>query len=287
MGSGFNGNSTNNSFGALRNSYVGLAGDFGTFFMGRHDTPLKMSTAKLDFFMDTMADNDDEGAFRPNPAINPTRLSTRGVGLFDGKRVGGVIALVSPSFFGFSMATALVQSNAGDTFAKADNFSGASSTALMYENGPFYGSIAYESIDARSLPSSSAGTSSIASNEVYNKWRFGVGILKFNNVSLSFIYEHGDETAFLTGADTSAWQLSGAYDLMSGIRVKGMYGEFDGDSTVGIAGFNTWALGLEYSLSNRTDIQVLYRAKDVNNTTKVGGLNLDDNVFAIQLDHSF
>ena len=36
-----------------RNQFVGLAGGFGTVLFGRHDTPLKISTGKLDMFADT------------------------------------------------------------------------------------------------------------------------------------------------------------------------------------------------------------------------------------------
>ncbi|HIE55985.1 MAG TPA: porin, partial [Chromatiaceae bacterium] len=41
---------------ASRNAYIGLAGGWGTFLYGRHDTPVKMSTGKLDIFGDTIAD---------------------------------------------------------------------------------------------------------------------------------------------------------------------------------------------------------------------------------------
>lgn len=40
----------------MRNSYVGLASDWGTLLVGRHDTPTKMSTGRLDLFADTLAD---------------------------------------------------------------------------------------------------------------------------------------------------------------------------------------------------------------------------------------
>ncbi|MFA5083395.1 MAG: porin, partial [Hydrogenophilaceae bacterium] len=33
---------------ALRNTFVGLAGDFGVFVLGRHDTPYKLGTGSLD-----------------------------------------------------------------------------------------------------------------------------------------------------------------------------------------------------------------------------------------------
>ncbi|MBT8419521.1 MAG: porin, partial [Gammaproteobacteria bacterium] len=41
----------------LRNTYVGLQSDnFGKIFFGKHDTPYKTATAKLDIFSDTIAD---------------------------------------------------------------------------------------------------------------------------------------------------------------------------------------------------------------------------------------
>ena len=41
----------------MRNTFVGLQGDnWGKIFFGKHDTPYKMATAKLDIFSDTIAD---------------------------------------------------------------------------------------------------------------------------------------------------------------------------------------------------------------------------------------
>jgi predicted porin len=39
-----------------RNTFIGLAGGFGTFVMGRHDTPYKIATGKYDIFGDTIGD---------------------------------------------------------------------------------------------------------------------------------------------------------------------------------------------------------------------------------------
>jgi predicted porin len=62
----------------MRNSFVGLTGGWGTFVVGRNDTPYKTSTGKLDLFADTMAD------------YNGT------VG-FDDVRADNAIAYVSPN----------------------------------------------------------------------------------------------------------------------------------------------------------------------------------------------
>ena len=79
---------------SIRNSFVGLAGGFGTVLLGRHDTPLKISTGKLDLFSDTMAD------------YNGT------VG-FDDIRADNAVAYISPSFSGFSFMGAVVSSGGG------------------------------------------------------------------------------------------------------------------------------------------------------------------------------
>jgi predicted porin len=257
-------------FGKQRNAYVGLAGGFGTVLLGRHDTPFKMSTGKLDFFGDTNADMDSGFG-----KLDDVSGDLGGVGLFDSRRVDGVIAYVSPDLQGVTIAGAIVQTSADAQFEKADDIASAYSVAAMYKNGPFLGSLAYESLDPESL----AGTKA----DDYDKWRIGLGVSKLQNFSASLIYEEGTNTNFAP-IDTSAWQLQLAYDL-PGMRLKAMYGEFDGDNntTAALGTFDTWAIGLEQNLSKRTDMQVLYRQKDADNDVT----GMDDNVMAIQLNHEF
>lgn len=286
VGNGFNSGSSATS---QRNSYVGVSSKFGTLLMGRHDTPFKLSTGKLDFFADTNADFDAAslGSF----------TGTKGVGLFDSLRVSGAVAYISPSLAGLTFIGAVVQTDAGRSFENtttpaagngdAVDPAGAYSLALTFNNGPIYASAAFESISAESLYG--------APNAVpdYEKWRFGAGLLDFHNISLSATYEMRENTYNLgTGGvagDTGAWQVQAAYDIM-GMRIKGMYGEFDGDIAGNVVAirrnFNTWALGMQHNLSKRTDIQVLYRKKDVENHI-TQATAADDDVFAVQIDHSF
>ena len=259
-----------------RNSYVGLDGAFGTVLAGRHDTPMKMSTVKLDFFGDTNADSD--AAFGVGDYA-------KGVGLFDSLRVDGTIAYVSPSFAGFTLAGAVVQTNVTNQFDQADDFASAYSLAGMYSNGPWYASLAYESLDPASLGVEAlTGASNLPD---YTKWRVGLGVLGFNNFSASVIYENRSDIYFLDGVDSDSWELSAAYDF-GNTRIKAMYGAFDTDAVGGVDpwDFDTWAIGVQHHLSKRTNVEVIYRQKDVND---VNGVQLapDDDVFAIQLNHSF
>ena len=87
-----------------RNAYVGLAGDFGTVLIGRHDHPLKMSTGSLDPFADTAAD------------YNKGYME----GLVD-LRADGAIVYMSPNFSGLTVAGAILpgENNAADGIAGA------------------------------------------------------------------------------------------------------------------------------------------------------------------------
>jgi predicted porin len=309
VGGGIVDNTLNNNanFWTQRNSYVGLDGAFGTFLMGRHDTPMKVSTAKLDMFADTQVDMDS--GFGNPYAPTATGISANGVGLFDSLRSSGVLAYVSPSFAGFTLMGAVIQTNAGLSFegnappkGDATDPVAGYSLAAMYGNGPWYGSVAFESVSAESGVGVNVPD--------YNKWRFGVGMLDFQHISASFIYEDREISSGGNGWNTESWQLQAGYEYLPGMHVKAMYGEFMGDIAfqqanggsidpiiAGVAAgsgrnFNTWAIGLQYDLSKRTDIQVLYRVKDVDsvgNPAAVAemGNGMDQDIYAIQLDHSF
>jgi predicted porin len=247
------------AFWSQRNSFVGLAGDWGTALAGRHDTPYKISSGKLDFFSDTAADYDSgAGAiFNPN-----------GVGLFHSLRVDGAIAYISPNFSGLTVAGAVVQTTTDVAFDDADDFASAYSLAAMYSNGPFFGSLAYETLDPESLAGVNADDDS--------KWRVGLGILGMSGFSASLIYEDRNSVGFADGADSEAWQIQAAYDFGNN-RVKAMYGDYEADAS---PDYDTWAIGLQHNMSKRTSAEVLYRAKDADN-------DAEENVFAVQLNHAF
>lgn len=247
-----------------RNTFAGLAGDWGTILMGRHDTPLKISTAKLDLFSDTMADY--------NGTIG-----------FDDLRADNAVAYISPSWAGFQLAAAIVPSGMGTALGvsnvNSDQINGGYSLAGIYKNGPFYGSVAYESLNeemymstAQSLngcPSilnytatatgwnlDSTGYACNKANSDYNKWRVGLGILDWNGFTLTGIYEQQSDLAasqpiaalnsydtvldptgsqnsfYLPGApdERELWQIQAGY-AFGNFMVKGMYGQttFSGD----------------------------------------------------------
>jgi predicted porin len=284
----------------MRNSFVGLAGGFGTILAGRHDTPLKISTGKLDLFADTMAD------------YNGT------VG-FDDVRADNVVAYISPSFSGFSFMGAVHASGGGTAGeganVNADSLAEAYSLAGIYSNGPFYASVAYEVFSNNLFMDSE--TSILGSGQCINddgfetlgcsyieddftKWRFGLGLLDWNGFTLTAIYEQQDgipdgqtRTPFATidfngnislGSiedgvrSQDLWQVQAGYAFGNSM-FKAMYGAVDRDdqkflqTSRDVLSINnlrqdlqgdryTWAVGLDHNFSKRTKAYVLYTQVD-------------------------
>jgi len=228
----------NNDGITYRNTFVGLAGNWGTALVGRHDTPLKISTAKLDLFADTMADYNGTVGFQDIRADN-------------------AVAYVSPSWAGFQLAAAIVPAG-GATALGAENINSDSlgeaySLAAIYSNGPFYASVAYENLGKQLLMDSATslvGNCGVVSSPVnvtingttqtigyqqdascnqwdadWTKWRVGLGLLDWNGFTLTGIYEHHD-LPNLTNAVTYTGLLGTplntyAYDLPIGVGAAG------------------------------------------------------------------
>lgn len=223
----------------LRNTFVGLAGSFGTAVVGRHDTPYKMATGKYDIFGDTIAD------YNGGAGSGATPLD--GVSLIDANhdaRASNAIAYISPNFSGLTVAAAVVTSmdhlDSGDT-------SDAVSLAAMYANGPLTVDVAYQDVDALSSEA----------------WKIGAGYA-FGDTKVGFVYEDVDQAV-----DRDSWLLNVAH-AMGPITLKALYGQAD----VGAADHDLWALGADYALSKRTTAYVVYGNGDNDAGNDVSGWNL-------------
>jgi predicted porin len=283
VGSGNNGIS-------YRNSFAGLAGNWGTVLFGRHDTPLKISTGKLDLFSDTMAD------------YNGT------VGFHD-VRADNVAAYISPSFSGFSFMGAVVAGGGSNLLGNStnvndDSLASAYSLAMIYSNGPFYGSAAYEVLGNEHFMTSETsvagkeacinpdGTQRLSCGYVdndFSKWRLGLGMLDWNGFTLTGIYEQqddlpggqirdayavvnpdGDVSIFgRTGVGKqSLWQIQAAY-AFGNSQVKAMYGVVDRNS--GSQTFNPQDFNSISDISDQVD----------------DAISGDRETWAIGFDHNF
>jgi predicted porin len=220
---------------SYRNTFVGFAGGWGTFLVGRHDTPLKISTGKLDLFSDTMADY--------NGTIG-----------FQDLRVDNAIAYISPSFAGFQIAAASHvgggASVSGINNLDSDSLAEAYSIAAIYKNGPFYGAAAYEVLtdDLIGFPDDVDG-------DDFDKWRVGLGLLDWNGFTLAGVYENQDPGGDLD--DRDLWQISAGYAFGNNM-IKANYGQNDGDDL----DIENWTIGFDHNFSKRTTAYLLYTDTD-------------------------
>jgi predicted porin len=265
----------------MRNSFVGLAGGWGTFLVGRHDTPLKISTGKLDLFSDTMADYNGTVGFQDLRADN-------------------AIAYISPSFSGFQFAGAVVPTGGGTATGvyneDADSLAEAYSLAGIYKNGPFYASVAYESLGDNLFAAEVTDpvteiTSVVTPGDDDNKWRIGLGLLDWNGFTLTGIYEDRSNVGGVDDLDQQLWQIQAAYAFGNN-TIKGMYGSADRDGNdYEVLGYefdidgdkNTWAIGFDHNFSKRTKAYVLYT--DVDDDEAVFGDSWSG--FSMGMIHSF
>jgi len=272
----------------MRNTFAGLAGSWGTFLMGRHDTPLKISTGPLDLFADTMADYNNTVGFQDIRADN-------------------AIAYISPSFSGFQLAAA-VHAGGGSIFpagynSDSDSLAEAYSFAGIYKNGPWYASLAYEGLNKDLYPVYISGTNV---SETWGKWRVGLGILDWNGFTLTGIYEGWQNGLWADGLDANLWNIQAGYTF-GNFMVKAMYGsntQKDGLAViepgyVAVYGnddynFKSWSFGVDYNMSKRTKAFLLYTdntADDVYNydtKTKVWSSDsIDWSGFQLGMMHTF
>lgn len=235
---------------ADRNAYVGLAGDFGTALMGRHDTPYKMAFGKWDLFADTVAD------------FNNSNM----VGFTD-RRAQDAIAYVSPSMNGLSVAGAIVVGGDHTSSTTADGIAEGKSIAVNYSNNGILAALAWEEISDDLLGATEDDT----------LWSGALGY-KGNGFFVGGRYENHSDAGGTSGNDFDKWQLSASYDFGNN-TVKATYGMSDNDLAGTEDGF--YAVGLDHNFSKRTKAYAIYTATDRD------AADSDYSAFSLGMSHSF
>ncbi len=223
---------TDSAFGnsATRNTFVGLAGGFGTVLIGRHDAPYKMG-GSADLFGDTAGDAQGGSGII-------------GSGNFD-MRVSGTVAYVSPTFSGFHFAAATVPGEVGNS--ANDGVMDAYSLVGVYANGPLKATLSYQ--DHKDLVLDETG---LKANVAFN----------LGDVMLGATYEKQDNVSGTANRDKKAWMASAAYN-MGNITLKAQYGDRNDD--LNSNDLTRWTMGADYNFSKRTVVYALYNSDDANN----------------------
>ncbi len=266
---------------ATRNTFAGLSSkSWGTVLLGRHDTPYKLSTRRLDQFGDGIADN---------RSLMGGVAKISAVASFDGRQPD-VIAYITPSFNGFSGVIGYVNLNQALGLSQAlgtDLKAKAWSLAGMYDAAPFYASLAYEVHDI------SAGTTPVVQNGGKEKaTKLGLGYTQ-DAFTVGLAYEKTSDNfggnaaanaaaanptclALAAGADCyghNSWYLAGKYNFTGADAIKLAYTKTSTAAWVGAGKSNAakqFTLGYDHNMSKRTTLYALY-TKLSNSATTVAG----------------
>lgn len=242
--------STSNTF-ATRNSFINVKSEkLGTVLFGRHDTPYKFASRKLDMFGDNIGDN---RALMGNK-------SNKGFEL----RPNNILMYTSPTFSGFNAAIATVNLQEANTKStdKRDNIT---SLAVMYDAAPFFGSIAHEAHKLESTVTATQGQDESAT-------RLGFGFKPEGKpFELSAIYEKttdnlGNGSVNVYGHN--AYYLGAKYNIGNN-AVKLGYAKAGSLSTGSVAatgvtttltdtGATQVSIGYDHGLSKRTKVYAIY-----------------------------
>lgn len=231
-----------------RNTFGGFSSGWGTVIVGKHDTPYKLATGKLDPFSETVGD------------YNSIIGDVNGANHFD-LRVPNVIAYISPTFSGFHAALAYTSFGAPQANGADSQANQGFSVMGMYDQGPLFLSAAYE----EHQDVGGAGTG-LDRSAVKLGAGFTMGAIKVGGV-----WESTDNDATAAGSRDAFW-LTGTY-TMGNNSFSAAWGSMD-DSDAGVDdGSDMWALGWFNKMSKQTTIYVVY-ADMSNDTAAVNRLGM-------------
>jgi len=272
-------------FSMNRNTFVGLSSaDMGTLVLGRHDTPYKISTRKLDVFKDTAADNRDSGMLSGHDA-----------------RLNNVIAYISPDFSGLTVAVASTfdaENATTSTAPNADKKAQVISLAGMYSRDNIYATLAYQGIKAGS-GTTTTGQSNIpgtmALDDESNALKFGGGYTMDQFTVNAFIESLTDKTVAAPATETTGTNvyLGATFAVSETDAVKLAYTQ-RGEATTTTSGApdtkvkkgSQISIGYDHDMSKNTRVYALYSA--VTDDAGVGvTAAADPTVISFGLKHSF
>ena len=279
---------------ATRNSFVGLKSDsMGTVLLGRHDTPYKLATRRLDVFADSIADS----RALTGGVTSPTTVDSANTA-FDG-RPTNTILYTSPKLSGFTGMIAYANmTETNTTAAQAKN--NLVSMAATYDAAPFFGSLGYEE---HKLDVTRVGGKESA-------WKLGLGYTMMDALTLGFAYEKTSDnlcTAVVVGGCAAvgndrfghnAYYLSGNYKMgMNAVKLA--YGRAGQLASTANTGANQFSLGYDHGLSKRTKLYAIYSrisnkvasdygfSQSTSAASTVNGVGASPSVVSLGIKHTF
>lgn len=264
---------------ASRDTFLALAGGFGTIAAGTLTGPTRAMGAAMDV-------NAGATGIGANAALIGKLGGGSGAGYFD-QRFANAIAYISPNMGGFTGVAAYVpnENRSRDNNTPANGIANTSAwnLGLTYNNGPIYAGLAHAKIKDKAagqdagvtLTTSGFGPANTGLGAVYvktfqnnraaAKYTFGQGTigLMWDQTKAEVTSAGGAATNMLT-AKQSVYYIPFTYTIGSG-KVIAQYGKARNATGSAVAANTDYkathvVLGYEHNLSKRTVVKALYSA---------------------------
>lgn len=238
-----------------RDSFVGLESGLGTLLAGRHATPYRVMTDRLDIFLDTRADQ------------SAVVGAVDGDSLFD-ERARNILYYATPQDRRLRFSLAYIANRERDDLPRDSVQASRNglSAALVFDSGPLYLGLGYERLGQVDGP---AQDDAVAVKAALG-WDFSQG------TRAALIWEQADDGQRLAGGDGArdAWYASISH-LVGNFTWKFAYGMLGDLDHTADSGAQSIALGFSYAMSPRTELYLLAATM----------LNDDQAAYALQPDH--
>lgn len=248
-----------------RETYVSLGGGFGSFAVGKIDTPMKNLGRKIDFFGDQIGDarnltaqsNSLEGigftvadycaglTTTTTPTLAACTASVKAKNVGYDARPGNMITYTTPDMGGIAATVAFMPE---DGTKKGSGFD----VAVNYTAGPLFVGAAYET-HGKGM---NASLASAGSDETESGMRlgasFGMGDLK-----VAGLFQSLKNIGGFKDFDTTVIGVGASFKLGAG-AVKGQLYKADKYKDTSKTGATMIALGYDHSLSKNTQVYAAY-----------------------------
>lgn len=232
-----------------RNIFGGFKHDtMGTLIAGKFDTPLKTAQGKIDQFNDLQGDikNIMAGENRTNNIVQYSTPSIADV-------------------FELNIAVVPGEEQPGENDGVAD----AVSTSLVFDNGAFYGSLAYDSEIEDKLKADPTGDNRL------NIFR-ATGMARMDMFEVGVLYQLAEEENG-KGEDTS-FLVSGAVKL-DRVKLKAQYGLTEADTTD--EELTLIGVGADYKLAKNSKVYAYFTQVEADIADD------EDTTFGVGFEHKF
>lgn len=246
------GDTSGTGFGT-RDTFIGVAHDtFGTLRIGRYNSPYKSSTRALDIFHYRLGD------------YRNIIGNVNGVNLYNNRNPNS-LTYTSPSFSGFTVAGQVAALTNDENTPEVPNVGDrAYSVSALYDNGPLFGSLAYEMregftpFDVTNVGNGFGNPFVIPTGPTTDSTGLKLG-LGFNiaGFKLGFVAERLEEDDIDSTVDRDAYYVSAAYALGNNV-LKAAYGIARDSDAPGDDEGQNFTVGLDHNFSKRTTVYALY-----------------------------